>query len=147
MNEKSDEENGFRVADKRRFTSEGDVRGDGEKRSAEEVPREAGEAETRRGDFEAHNAEFPQITFSSFIVSLATQALMQLGELPPPPGVHMEVDRAAAKHSIDILIMLRDKTLGNLDKGEGDLLEEVLHNVQISFVRHSTAKKQYQEGR
>lgn len=85
----------------------------------------------RRADI-AGNEE---INFSSFVMSLATQALMQLGEIPPPPGVSLHVDVGAAQQSIDILTMLEQKTKGNLDQAEAQLLEEILHQLRVSFLR------------
>jgi len=76
----------------------------------------------------------PEITFSSFIMSLATQALMQLGELPPPPGISVPVDPDGAKQTIDIISMLEEKTRGNVDPNEQRLLKEVLHNIRLSFL-------------
>lgn len=78
-----------------------------------------------------------EINFSSFVVSLATQALMQLGEMPPPPGVELPVDPAGAKQTIDILAMLQSKTKGNLDGNEERLLNEILHNLKLSYVRRT----------
>ena len=76
-----------------------------------------------------------EISFSSFVISLATQALMQLGQIKPPEGVEIAVDKVAAKQTIDILTMLESKTSGNLDGEEERLLEEILHNLRIGYVR------------
>ncbi len=75
------------------------------------------------------------ITFSSFVISLATQALMQLGQMKPPPGVEIPIDKVAAKQTIDIISMLQAKTRGNLDQEESNLLEEILHNLRLGFVK------------
>ena len=76
-----------------------------------------------------------EINFSSFIVSLATQALMQLGQMSAPVGVDVPVDPKAAKQTIDIIEMIYKKTLGNLDSQEKGLIEEVLHNLRVSFIK------------
>lgn len=78
-----------------------------------------------------------EVDFSSFIMSLATQALVQLGEVPPPNGLSLPVDKVAAKHTIDILTMLDEKTRGNLDPGEQHLLSEILYELRVRFVRHA----------
>jgi hypothetical protein len=74
------------------------------------------------------------ITFGTFIASLATQALMQLGQVPAPKGVDLPKDRGAAKQTIDLLSMLKDKTKGNLSAEEDRMLDELLHNLRLHFV-------------
>lgn len=77
----------------------------------------------------------PEIDFSSFIMSLATQGMMQMGEVPAPEGMSIPTDLNAAKQTIDILSMLRIKTKGNLDTFEDQLFEEILHNIRMSYVK------------
>lgn len=76
-----------------------------------------------------------EMNFSSFVMSLATQALMQLGEIKPPPGMNLEIDTVAARQSIDILGMLQTKTRNNLDQEEAHLLEQIVHNLRLSYVK------------
>lgn len=80
------------------------------------------------------DGEIVEISFSSVIMSLATQALIQMGEVPPPEGVPAEKDLEGARQTIDIIAMLEKKTRGNLDDSELKLLEEVLHQLRMSFV-------------
>ncbi|NMC63914.1 MAG: DUF1844 domain-containing protein [SAR324 cluster bacterium] len=135
MNEKEKNEETFKVSDKRRFDSDGDVRQESsQKIDASKHESVNKEASARRND------KLPEISFSSFVVSLATQALMQLGEVPPPPGVDLKADKIAAKQTIDLLVILREKTKGNLDKNESELLEEALYNTQMAYVRHSSVR-------
>jgi len=135
MNEKEKNEDTFKVSDKRRFDSDGDVRQD------PNHERDTPKNDSARGQpSPSGDDKVPEISFSSFVVSLATQALMQLGEVPPPPGVDLKADKIAAKQTIDLLVMLREKTKGNLDKNEAELLEEALYNTQMSYVRHSSVR-------
>lgn len=127
----SDEEKkgtSFKVNDRRMFDNAGNERG-AEKSVKPEV---------RGEDFTARPPEKPhgdiEVTFTSFVMSLATQALMQLGQLPPPEGVQIPPDREAASHTIDILGMIETKTKGNLDKDEARLLQDALHSVRMCFV-------------
>lgn len=76
----------------------------------------------------------PQVTFSTFILSLASSALVQLGEVPNPETGAMEEDLALAKHSIDVLTMLAEKTKGCLDSDEARLMEEILYEVRMKYV-------------
>ncbi len=79
-----------------------------------------------------------EINFSSFLISLATQAMMQLGEAPSPDGMSVPVDVAMAKQTIDIISLLREKTRNNLDQFEEQLFEEILHNLRMTYIRHTT---------
>ncbi|MCO6432004.1 MAG: DUF1844 domain-containing protein [Deltaproteobacteria bacterium] len=136
---------GFVIKDRRRFDSEGNDKSESggsasafeirsEIRSAEKTPMSSSNDGEIRPDTE-YSGEMPDITFSSFIMSLATQALMQLGEIKAPPGMNIEVDPAAAKQTIDILGVIEAKTAGNLDQDEKHLLDEILRNLRLSFVR------------
>lgn len=76
----------------------------------------------------------PKPTFSTFVLSLASSALVQLGEVPDPATGGVGEDLALAKHSIDILSMLREKTEGRLDAEENRLLEGLLYELRMKFV-------------
>lgn len=76
----------------------------------------------------------PKPTFSTFVLSLASSALVQLGEVPDPTtGEHYE-DFALAKHSIDILSMLQEKIQNGLDQEETRLLEGLLYELRMKFI-------------
>ena len=76
-----------------------------------------------------------EVNFSSFVMSLATQAMVQLGQMAPPPGMDIPVDVESGKGTIDILGMMQQKTLGNLTKEESKFLEDVLHTLRVSYVK------------
>lgn len=76
-----------------------------------------------------------EIQFGSFIMSLATQGMMQLGEMPAPDGLQVPVDLNHAKQTIDVLTILREKTKGNLDSFEENLFQEVLHNLRMAYIK------------
>lgn len=78
--------------------------------------------------------ELPTVSFSSFVVSLATSAMSHLGE---GPGAAVDLD--LARHSIDVLGLLRDKTKGNLDDEESRLLETVLYETRMKFMERKKA--------
>jgi tellurite resistance protein len=79
-----------------------------------------------------------EVNFSSFIMSLATQALMQLGHIKPPPGVDLAIDREAARQTIDLIALLQTKTKGNLDSEEAHLIEEIVNSLRFQFVQKVT---------
>ena len=76
----------------------------------------------------------PKPTFSTFVLSLASSALVQLGEVPDPASGEQQEDLVLAKHSIDILSMLRDKTASGLDADEVRLLDGLLYELRMKFV-------------
>jgi len=130
----NEESKSFKVADRRRFDDEGNIKkGTAPEESAESPGQEGAEGKSS-------GQEVPpgmEITFTSFVMSLATQALMQLGEIQAPPEVQIPVDKVAAKQTIDLLTMLEKKTAGNLDSSEAKLLEEILHSVRVAYVRRT----------
>jgi hypothetical protein len=77
----------------------------------------------------------PEVTFSSFLLSLNTSALFHMGELAHPQTGEKVVDLDLAKHTIDTLSMLFDKTKGNLDNDEQELFTRVLYELRLRFVR------------
>ncbi len=135
----NEESKGIKVSDRRRFDAKGNEKGD--QREVSNIS----QADTNRKDVDAFSMKDappqPEISFGSFVVSLATQVLMQLGQMSPPPGVKIEKDVEAAKQTIDILAMLKEKTKGNLDAEEANLIEEILHNLRMGFVRSAGAVK------
>ncbi|MDZ4786595.1 MAG: DUF1844 domain-containing protein [bacterium] len=127
----SDEKEETKIVDRRRFDADGNERSTETDKSNIETTSQASKAKSLASE------ELPPIDFSSFVMSLATQALMQLGEMPAPPGVNISKNVASAKQSIDILSLIEIKTRGNLDTAERTLLGDILHNLRISFVKAS----------
>ena len=82
----------------------------------------------------APESAMPQVTFSTFILSLASSALMQLGEVPNPETGEMEQNLVMARHTIDVLDMLRCKTENCLDAEEKRLLDGILYEVRMKYV-------------
>lgn len=76
----------------------------------------------------------PRVTFSTFVLSLASSALSQLGEVPNPETGQMTEDLEMARHTIDVLNMLRDKTKACLDSEESRLLDGLLYEVRMKYV-------------
>lgn len=76
----------------------------------------------------------PMVTFSAFVLSIASSALVHLGEVPDPESGQTTRNLNVAKHNIDILSMLRDKTSGNLDADEMRLIEAVLYELRLKYV-------------
>lgn len=79
----------------------------------------------------------PEATFSTFILSLASSALVHLGEVPEPSTGQTQADLTLAKHTIDVLCMLKCKTEKGLDPEEKKLLEDVLYELRLKYVAQS----------
>ncbi|WP_038057692.1 DUF1844 domain-containing protein [Thermodesulfobacterium hydrogeniphilum] len=75
------------------------------------------------------------ITFSTFILSLNTAALVHLGELPDPITNKKQVNLTLAKQTIDTLEMLREKTKGNLTLDEEKLLQTIIYELKLKFLK------------
>ena len=84
--------------------------------------------------------QMPEVTFSTFILSLASSALVQLGEVPDPANGQTVTNLVMARHSIDMLEMLRCKTKGNLDTQEQQMLESMLYELRMKFVMKNSQK-------
>jgi hypothetical protein len=74
-----------------------------------------------------------------FIMSLSTQVLLHMGEIPSASGERPERDMTSAKQVIDILGLLREKTKGNLDENEEALLDNILYDLRMRYVELSKA--------
>jgi hypothetical protein len=93
-----------------------------------------------QGDPNASNEGLPRIDFSTFVLSLAASAMLQMGVMPGPDGKTQTPDLAIARQTIDTLEMLLEKTRGNLDADEQRLMESVLYEVRMIFVRAERGK-------
>ena len=79
----------------------------------------------------------PPVDFSTFILSLASSAMLHLGKVPDPAGQTIAPNLSLAKQSIDMLDMIKSKTQGNLSPEEAALLDRILHDLRIAYVHES----------
>jgi len=84
------------------------------------------------------NSEEFQMTFDRFIASLYMTALMQLGLLQEQGG-QPRIDILGARQTIDTLLLLRDKTKGNLTPQEDTLMGNSIYEVQMAYVEVTNA--------
>lgn len=81
------------------------------------------------------DGELPAIDFSTFILSLGTTALYQMGLVPDPStGEPAAPNHALAQQTIDTIAMLQDKTRDNLDEEEAKLVHSLLYELRMRFV-------------
>jgi hypothetical protein len=81
--------------------------------------------------------ESNSVNFSTFILSLASATFIELGVIEDPLSKTKKKDLSSAKQHIDLLEMLQEKTRGNLDDEERGLLERILRDVRLQFVKAS----------
>jgi hypothetical protein len=138
-NDKPDTEKQVHVVDRRRFDASGKERGDEPQPTptAKSNVDSSTAASDIRQEFkmEPGDEDQEEVSFTSFVMSLATQTMVQMGEMQPPPGMEIPVDVESARQTIDILAMLQRKTRGNLSSEEVRFMEEVLHTLRMSYVR------------
>jgi len=85
----------------------------------------------------AQEAAEPKLDFFNYIASLGFQTMIFLGEMPNPITNQVEKNLKQAKFLIDTLIILRDKTKGNLSKEEDDLLNGSIYELELRYVELS----------
>ena len=139
MNDRK-EEKGFVIKDKRIFDESGEARGEDLKKEAT-TGDEKSEKTSLEKDTQATTQEeyFPDVTFSSFVLSLSTTVMYHLGDFPDPATNKANKNLAAAKQTIDMLNMIKDKTMGNLDNDEKQLLEGMLYELMLRYVKEKEA--------
>ena len=82
------------------------------------------------------------LTFTGFVVSLASTAAIHFGDIPDPvTGQPSEVDLVGAAQMIEILSLLDEKTRGNLTAEERQVLEQVLYELRLRYVEASGGKR------
>jgi len=133
--EESEKDEGFKVKDKRRFTSEGETRADDA--PPEEAPARSESPQPEPKDRPGQEEALPPLDFPSFVLSLANTALFQLGFLRSSETEEATRDLAAARQTIDLLGLLEEKTRGNLTEAEQKILKETLFQLRMAFVEAS----------
>ena len=82
------------------------------------------------------------LSFTAFVVSLASSAAIHFGDLPDPmTGEAAEVNLEGAAQMIEILALMEEKTRGNLTIEERQVLEQVLYELRLRFVDASGGGK------
>ena len=77
----------------------------------------------------------PPASFTLLLISLATEVRMFLGDIENPVDGKKQPDLELAKHNIDLLGMLEEKTQGNLSDQEKKLLDSVLYELRMRYVQ------------
>lgn len=92
--------------------------------------------EAQTGDMEnTEGKELEPLDFSTFILSLSTSVLMNLGLVENPVTGKTEKEPAVARQTIELITLLKEKTSGNLSDEEAKLMDNVLHELRLWYVK------------
>lgn len=94
----------------------------------------AGKGAARRSTTGA-TAPLPTINFATFIFSLNSSALVQLGLMEDPMTGEKTKNLPLARQTIDIIAMLEEKTRGNLEADEAAMIKNMLYDLRILYVK------------
>lgn len=125
------EDKGFVFKDRRKLSQE-----DEEPVKEPKPLEEPAQTQGKKTDDQAY-PPLPEVNFSTFIVSLSTEILFHLGEIAHPGTGERQKNLVLAKHAIDTLAMIQEKTKGNLTEEEQKLLESMLYDLRMCFIRSS----------
>jgi hypothetical protein len=136
---------GFVIKDRRLFDESGAARVEEEMKPEDKIPAENPEEGPRTSPAENDTPETeasppPEINFASFIFSLSTTAMYHFGDFPDPVTKESQRNLPAAKQTIDILSILKTKTEGNLDEQEKQMLDGMLYELRMRFIKEMTNK-------
>jgi len=129
----SEEERGFVIKDRRSFDEEGELKEQDQKKEAVEHVKDQPKKEAPKE--KAEPPPLPEVNFPSLILSLSSSALFHFGEIPDPQTGEKKKDFLLARHAIDTIAMLRDKTKGNLTEEEQKLIENILTDLRWRYVK------------
>jgi hypothetical protein len=129
----------FKVSDRRLFNSDGTLRNDIDSEPEPETPaavesRPEPVAAAEPAPEPEPEEEAGESMFSEFVMELATNAMMMLGLVEHPQYGRIPPDLNAARHYIDLIGMLKEKTRNNLTASEQRTLEEVLGTLRMQYV-------------
>jgi len=143
----------FKVTDRRLFNADGSLREDALIEESAPAPAQASEPQPNINPVSAQpqqqfgaatapelqpeediGAEPERTMFNEFLMGIASSAFIYLGLVEHPATGRRQVDMVAAKESIDMLLMLREKTKGNLTRGEEKFFDDLLSDLKMQFV-------------
>ena len=132
-----EEKKGFVVKDKRIFGDGGEMRAE-EEPAVKKVAEPADDSSAAPPEQDRPETDYlPEINFYNFIVSLSTTALFHFGDFADPGTNKAEKNIPAAKQIIDTIAMLKDKTAGNRDENENNLIEGALYELRMRYVKET----------
>jgi hypothetical protein len=127
----AEEEKGFVIKDRRSLDEKGELK---DKKPEEEPEKKASKKETKE---ETKAPPLPEANFTSLIFSLSSTAFVHLGDIDDPQTGEKKTDLPLAKHTIDIIAMLKEKTEGNLTEEEQKFTDSILADLRWRYVKAS----------
>jgi hypothetical protein len=132
----NEEEKGFVIKDKRSFDEKGELKDqEAEKDKKPEDKKKETETKAEAPGEETTRPPLPEVNFSSLIFSLSSSAFFHFGEIADPQTGEKKKDLPLAKHAIDTIAMLKEKTEGNLTEEEKKFIDSVLSDLQWRYVK------------
>jgi hypothetical protein len=116
----------FTVTDRRAFAPDGEPKSD--------APVAAQKPEAAGPPAKEPPRSLPPADFATLVLSLGSSAVMYLGQEDGPDGKKTTRNLPMAKHAIDLLTVLEEKTKGNLSSEEGQILESLLFDLRLRYV-------------
>ncbi len=126
----NEEDKGFIIKDRRSLDEKGELK----EKGSEEVKKEE-ETKGQASKEETQKPPLPEVNFTALIFSLSSSALFHFGEIPDPNTGEKKQDLPLAKHAIDTISMLQEKTQGNLTEEEQKFLDSILTDLKWRFVK------------
>ena len=128
----------FTVTDRRAFDASGDPKQETQAEDKAPAPASPGApaantSADRRAEREAARS-LPPADFATLVLSLGSSAVAYLGESPASAGDKPARNLPMAKHAIDLLSVLEEKTKGNLTSEEKQILESLLFDLRLRYV-------------
>ncbi len=132
----NEEEKGFVIKDRRSFDEKGELKDiETEKDKKPEVEEKEDEPKDEAKKEETERPPLPEVNFSTLIFSLSSSALFHCGEIADPQTGEKTKDLPLAKHSIDTIAMLKEKTKGNLTEEEEKFIDSILNDLHWRYVK------------
>lgn len=99
-----------------------------------------GAGPTATADASAQTSDYalPKIDFATFIMSLNSSVLVQLGIIADPGTGQKAKNLQLAKQTIDMMAMLEEKTRGNLTADEAEMLKNILYELRMLYVKETS---------
>jgi hypothetical protein len=131
------EGDGFVIKDRRSFDESGELKEEKEEQQEKQQAAPTGKKEEPETPEEetADRGPLPEVNFQSLIFSLSSSALFHLGEIADPQTGQKQKDLPLAKHSIDTIALLQEKTRGNLEEEEQKFIDNILTDLRWRYVK------------
>jgi hypothetical protein len=138
MAESEKKSSNFTVTDRRAFDTSGERKAEAAQTAGEQPAPPAAPAKPAETAPPARTRDpartLPPADFATLVLSLGSSAMMYLGESDGPEGQKLQRNLPMAKHAIDMLNVLEEKTKGNLTSEEQQILESLLFDLRLHYV-------------